>query len=94
MERTIRRVSKDFAFATTHKEQILSTINSYLGMLRHMSAFKLRRRMCSMIENSPLTAVFDYAEDYAKITIRHRYSTQVFYMAAYRATKQRYRLAA
>ena len=94
MERTIRRVSKDFAFATTHKEQILSTINSYLGMLRHMSAFKLRRRMCSMIENSPLTAVFDYAEDYTKITIRHRYSTQVFYMAAYRATKQRYRLAA
>ena len=94
MERTIRRTNSDFSFALLHKEQILSTVNSYLGMLRHMSAYKLRRRMCNMIEASSLRAIFEPAEDYTKIAIRKNYTTKAFYHSAYRDIKQRYRLAA
>lgn len=94
LERTIRRTNEDFAFATLHKEQILSTINPYLGMLKHMSAYKLRRQICNIIDTSTLHAIFDYADDYTKLVIRKNYTTKAFYLSAYRATKERYRLAA
>ena len=63
-------------------------------MLRHLSAYKLRRRICAIIEASALSAIFEAAPDYTKITIREQYSTKTFYKSAYRAIKQQYRQAA
>ena len=94
LERTIRKANTDFATAVAYKEKILSSVNSYLGMLKHMSAFGLRKRICTMITESPLKAIFECAPDYSKLTIRDKYTTKADYRRAYRAIKQQYRLAA
>lgn len=94
LERTTRRAAADFSFALLHKEQILSTVNSYLGMLRHMTAYKLRRKICTIVEESALTAIFEPAEDYTKLVIRPSYTEKVRYKAAYRELKRQYKLAA
>ena len=94
LERTTRRANADFTFAVKYREKILSTVNSYLGMLRHMSAYKLRKRICNIIDNSALSAIFEPAADYSKLTIRQRYTTKTYYKTAYRAIKQQYRQAA
>ena len=94
LERTTRRANADFTFAVKYREKILSTVNSYLGMLRHMSAYKLRKRLGTIIDNSALSAIFEPAADYSKLTIRQRYTTKTYYKTAYRAIKQQYRQAA
>ena len=91
VERTVRRATANFNFALLHKQQILSSVNSYLGMLRHMSAYRLRKRICEQIEASPLGALLMPDKDYTKVNIRPRYSDRTHYRAAFRATKQQYK---
>lgn len=94
LERTTRRAAADFTFATKYKDKILSTLNSYLGMLRHISGYKLRRRICNIVAASPLAAIFEAAPDYSKLIIRQQYTNKTYYKTAYRAIKQQYRQAA
>jgi len=87
LERTIRKadtVEKAAAF----KDKVLSSVNSYLGMLRHMSGYRLRKEICDTIANSTLGVVFAIAPDYSKISIRPQYSDKAYYHREYKALKQ------
>lgn len=94
VERTARRADKDFSRVLACKDKVLSSVNSYLGLLKHLSAYRLRRMICEQIEASPLGKIFDVAEDYTKITIRREYSDETYFRKAYRTVKKRYVLAA
>lgn len=94
MERTLRRTDANFSYAVKYKDKILCSVNSYLGMLRHMSGYNLRRMVCFMVIMSPLNKIFEVAKDYTKISIRPAYSDKAYFHQAYREVKKSYRLAA
>ena len=88
VERTIRKAENSSKYAFVYKEKIMSSVNSYLGMLRHMDAFKLRKRICRQIAESPLGKIFEIAPDFTKITIKKDYSTETYYKQQYKLLKR------
>lgn len=94
LERTIRKATENFRYAVSNKDKILSTINSYLGLLRQTNGYNLRREVCSMVSGSKLNKVFLPAEDYSKLTIRLNYSTHTYYKRLYKEIKMQYKRAA
>ena len=70
-----------------YKEKIRDSVNSYLGFLRHISGYKLRRKICRAIAVSPLSEVFAVASDYTKITIVPKHSTDAYYRQQYHQLK-------
>lgn len=90
LERMVRKSEENISFTVAHKEQILSSINSYLGMLRHMNGYNIRRVVCWTISMSKLGVVFAPAMDYSKVTIKTAYSTKTFYHNSFREVKKLY----
>jgi hypothetical protein len=87
LERTIRKDSENPNYAHYYKEKIRDSVNSYLGFLRHISGYKLRRKICRAIAASPLSEVFAVATDYTKITIVPKHSTDAYYRQQYHQLK-------
>lgn len=87
LERTIRKASENPNYAHYYKEKIRDSVNSYLGFLRHISGYKLRRKICRAIAASPLSEVFTVAPDFTKITIVPKHSTDAYYRQQYKLLK-------
>ena len=87
LERTIRKASENPNYAHYYKEKIRDSVNSYLGFLRHISGYKLRRKICRAIAVSPLSEVFVVAPDFTKITIVPKHSTDAYYRQQYQQLK-------
>jgi len=49
--------------------QFLSSINSYLGILKHYATYKLRRKMLTKNLSPDFWKYFNYSKDYDKITL-------------------------
>lgn len=79
LDRTIRKATENIEYAIVYKDKILSSVNSYLGMLRNMSGYNLRVYVCDRIATSPLSKVFEPAKDFTKISIRPEYSDKSYY---------------
>ena len=88
LERTVRKATENSDYAVIYKEKIQQSVNSYLGMLQHMDAFKLRREICQRIEASPIGEVFEASDDYKKISIKPEYTTAAYYEHEYKSLKQ------
>ena len=88
IDRTIGKASVKTKYVFVYKDKILSSVNSYLGMLRQMNAFKLRRKICKQIETSTLGRVFEISPDFTKITIKKQYSTKTYYKQQYKLLKK------
>ena len=87
LERTIRKAGENPNYAHYYKEKIRDSVNSYLGFLRHISGYKLRRKICRAIAASPLSEVFAVSPDYTKITIVPKHSTDAYYRQQYHQLK-------
>lgn len=92
LERTIRLCERIDSYIFVNRDKILSTINSYLGFLRHCTAYRLRKTVCETVEKSILGMVFNVAGDYTKITIKPTYTSKALYKASYRHSKQLLRI--
>ena len=68
--------------------EIRATINSYLGLLRHINGYKLRKEIYRQIESSALSKVFEAAPDYSKIIIRPQFSTEAYYKQQFKHLKK------
>ena len=79
LERTIRKASGNKDYAVIYKDKIRDTVNSYIGFLKHISGYKLRREICWRIEESPIGEVFNIADGYKKIVIKPEYSSKTYY---------------
>lgn len=88
LERTIRKSLENPNYAVFNKEKIRDSVNSYLGMLRHMDAYKLRKNVCEEVESSPLGVVFSVAEDFTKIIIKPEYTVNAYYENEYKSLKK------
>lgn len=88
LDRTIKKSTENSIYAVAYKDKIQQTVNSYLGLLQHMNAFKLRRDVCRRIEASPIGEVFEASDDYKKISIKPEYSTAAYYEREYKLLKQ------
>ena len=88
LQRTIRKATEWNGHTFAHCEQIASSLNSYLGMLRHLDAYRLRIRICLMVAESPLGEVLAPSCDYSKITIRRQYTRQHYYLNELKNLKQ------
>ena len=92
LERVIRR-AEDAGWLLAMKEKVLSSLNSYLGMLRHVSGHRLRKAICRQVEQSALGRVFVSAPDYTKIAIRRRYSDAWLYRKEYKQIKSNLKIS-
>lgn len=88
LERIIRRANESEDYVLIYEDKIRDSINSYLGLLRHISGYKLRREICWRIEDSPIGMVFDISDGYKKITIKPEYTTAAYYQREYKSLKQ------
>lgn len=88
LERTIRKATENEVYAVIYKDKIRDSINSYLGLLKHISGYKLRREICWRIEESPIGKVFDIADGYTKITIKPEYTASAYYQRECKSLKQ------
>ena len=93
LERTVRKANEWSGYAFAHREQIMATLNSYLGMLRHLDAYRLRIRICKAVSESPLGKVLVPSVDFKKITIRKEYTPKVYYLNEYKKLKQSLKIA-
>lgn len=93
LERTVRKAEQHPGFTLSHCEKIVSSLNSYLGMLRHLNAYRLRKHICDTVAASPLGAVLQPSHDCLKITIRKQYTTKQYYLNEYRKLKQQLKIA-
>ena len=68
-ECAIRKAERNPRYATKHKEDFMSTINSYMGLLKWCDSTKLRRSVMEKIKASPWNRVLQtHGEE--KVTIR------------------------
>lgn len=88
LERTIRRATENSGYVVAYKDEIRDSLNSYLGMLRHMDAYKLRRWICKTVVTSPIGAVFSHSPDYTKVIIKPEFTTKAYYRREYKSLKQ------
>lgn len=91
IERTIRKANENKSYGLTHKDKILSSVNSYLGMLRHMSSYKLRKEICEAIKLSQLGEVFDIGKGFTKIIIKDKYTDKTYYKQEYKKLKKTFK---
>ena len=90
LKRTTRRFAhKGLSKVLPYAEKVMSTVNSYLGMLRHMSAYRLRRRICEIVADSVLGLVMLVSPDYLKVTIRPQYKRANHYLTECKQLKHR-----
>ena len=75
-------------FTVANKEKIRDSVNSYLGLLGHINAYKLRREICRIIELSPMAKIFTVAPDYSKVVIRPQYTMAAYYRHKFKELKQ------
>lgn len=87
LERTIRKATENGEYAAIYGDKVLQTVNSYLGMLRHCSAYNLRKQICDTIAASPLGKVLKPAKDYTKVTVRPCFSKAAYYHNEYKQLK-------
>ena len=92
LERTISKATENSGYAVAYKDKIQESINSYLGLLQHMDAFKLRREICQRVEASPIVVVFEASDDYKKIVIKPEYTTATYYENEYKSLKQQLKI--
>ena len=88
LERTIRRATENSGYVVAYIDEIRDSLNSYLGMLRHMDAYKLRRWICKTVVTSPIGAVFSHSPDYTKVIIKPEFTTKAYYRREYKSLKQ------
>ena len=50
------------------KKKFASSINSYLGAMRHLNTFNLRKKIA--FENIPVSFDFDWEKDFLKVEVR------------------------
>lgn len=93
LERTIRKATANKEYAVVYKDKIRDSVNSYLGMLRHISGYKLRREICWQIEGSPIGEVFEVADGYKKITIKPEYTAAAYYSKECKLLKQQLKIS-
>ena len=88
LTRMVKNANENIKHTVANKEKIRATVNSYLGMLVHINAYKLRREICRIIESSPMAKIFQAAPDYSKIIIRPEYTTEAYYLHKFKKLKQ------
>ena len=59
-------------YAQTHGEEFVSTINSYLGMMRHFSSYNLRCKVMSRIGKEWWQVIY-FAGHLEKVVLKKRY---------------------
>lgn len=81
VERTVERLShRSAGYIAQFADKITSTINSYLGMLRHMNGYRLRKWICNEITGGRLGDVLMPSSDFTKITIKPQYARVNIYL--------------
>lgn len=59
-------------YVKTHGEEFVSTINSYLGMMRHFSSYNLRCKVMSRIGKEWWQVIY-FAGHLEKVVLKKRY---------------------
>lgn len=85
--RIVRKADENRSFVVKNKEKIRDSVNSYFGLLGHINAFKLRRKICWIIQSSQLSKVFLSAPDFSKIMIRKEYTIETYYKTQFKQLK-------
>ena len=88
LTRTIKKAALNKRYTFVYRDNILSSVNSYLSLLKHMSAYKLRREICKRIMDSEIGNVFDISPDYTKITVKQQYTTKSVYKLYFKQLKK------
>lgn len=88
LTRMVEKANESKHFTVANKEKIRDSVNSYLGLLGHINAFKIRREICRIIESSPMAKIFTVAPDYSKVIIRPQYTMAAYYRHKFKELKQ------
>ena len=84
-----RKISKDYKGAKNSLDDVVSSINSYLGFMIHYKSFKIRRKMLQQ-KWSPLWKKYiKVSENMDKLEIKHKYKTNVRQIAKLRAQRRK-----
>lgn len=94
----IERTTKRFAGCGVsevmpYEDKVQDTVNSYLGMLRHMNGFRLREWLCDAVASSSLGLVLEPSANCEKVTIRPMYTKKNYYLNECKKLKQSLKLA-
>lgn len=65
---------EELSYVLHNKESFQATINSYLGLLRWSNSYRLRRKIIERLKDSRWAAVYDFDENYEKVSIKQNYS--------------------
>ena len=76
-----------------YEDKVQDTVNSYLGMLRHMNGFRLREWLCDAVAGSSLGLVLEPSANCEKVTIRPMYTKKNYYLNECKKLKQSLKLA-
>lgn len=63
-------------YVLTHGEEFVSTINSYLGMMRHFASYKLRRKIMQRVGKEWWRVVY-FEGPITKAVLKNRYNPSV-----------------
>ena len=72
IDRLNRLAANSPDYAPTHGEEFVSTVNSYLGMMRHFSSYNLRRKVMKRIGKEWWQVIW-FAGHLEKVVLKKRY---------------------
>ena len=95
----IKRTKKKFFDKTEtdvlpYADKIVATINSYLGLLRYMNGYRMRKWMCEEVCKGPIGKVIYPASDFCKISIREEFTKMSLYKIECKKIKKQIKIAA
>src|SRR5574344_1846972 len=70
---------EDDTYVFRNREQVFCSINSYLGMLKHCSAYRLRREIVLRVVLTRFGITYSFADNYSKLIMRPNYTTKYIY---------------
>lgn len=90
INKAIKYANADRSYIYKFKEDFMSTMNSYLGLLKHCNAYKLKKENVDKLKNSKWKIVFDFADDYSKVNIKKEYSKLQYYIYHNKKRKKKF----
>ena len=81
----------DEGYVFRNRETVFCSVNSYLGLLKHCSAYRLRREIVLRVVSTRFGIPFSFADDYSKLIMRPNYTTPYIYSLYYNELRQRHK---
>lgn len=89
----IRKAEESKAYMYKHKEDFMSVMNSYCGLLKWCNSYRLRAKVFDMLRKSPWAKIFDF-HDNSKVTIKKSKTRRASFIRINRMEKRKMRRAA